>query len=108
MKKMHKVLVVSLLAILAGCSSSKCHRGSISDVNDQAQTQGLGNDDGFGTNGINGCTISVGNQTYYFEYNSSDVSAHDRACIEVQAKYLTNHPKATVLLEGYTDPRGSR
>ena len=89
-----------------------------------AKTAGLG--DGFATQdgkfggpdgangangsaaGLSGCTLTVGDQTYYFDFNKSDVRDQDLACIKVQSDYLNAHPEAKVLLEGNTDPRGSR
>lgn len=44
----------------------------------------------------------------YFEFDSSDVSAADRATIEAHAAYLARNPSATVSLEGHADERGSR
>ncbi|CAM4410285.1 MAG: Peptidoglycan-associated lipoprotein [Legionellaceae bacterium] len=53
-------------------------------------------------------TLKVENQTYYFDFDKSDIQDIDRGSLEVQAKYLASHPSAKVLLEGHTDPRGSR
>ena len=47
-------------------------------------------------------------QTYYFAFDASTVSAADRQFIEVQAKYLALHPHAKLRLEGNTDNMGSR
>jgi len=94
----------SVLALVA-CSSA-------SDTNDtgnagsDAAGSGLGQDGSF--NGRGACTKTVSNQTYYFDFDKSEVRPEDRACLEVQAKYLAENPKAKVLLEGHTDPRGSR
>jgi peptidoglycan-associated lipoprotein len=60
------------------------------------------------TSGLTGCTMTVGHQVFYFDFNKSDVQDQDLACIKVQANYLNAHPEAKVILEGYTDPRGSR
>ena len=47
-------------------------------------------------------------QTYYFDFNRDSVNSDDRAAIDKHAKYLLAHPKATILVEGHTDSRGSR
>jgi peptidoglycan-associated lipoprotein len=52
--------------------------------------------------------MKVGNQSYYFDYDKSDVHDTDQASIKVQATYLIAHPNAKVRLEGNTDNRGSR
>jgi peptidoglycan-associated lipoprotein len=55
-----------------------------------------------------GSNLQVGEQTYYFDFDRSDIHEADRASIEVQGRYLAQHSTAKVLLEGHTDPRGSR
>lgn len=122
-----KLLIAGLgLLLLAGCSSTTPKAGaesttatSTSDsATDKTSTNGLGQDSGFDSKGAksgkgagmegNTKALRVGNQTYYFDYDKSGVHDADRASIEVQAKYLASHPNAKVLLEGNTDPRGSR
>ncbi|NOZ38169.1 MAG: peptidoglycan-associated lipoprotein Pal [Gammaproteobacteria bacterium] len=47
-------------------------------------------------------------RVFYFGLDSSSLSADDREVIAAHAKYLSAHPKVTVVLEGHTDERGSR
>jgi peptidoglycan-associated lipoprotein len=47
-------------------------------------------------------------RTYYFEYDKSDVSDQEKPAIFANAENLVAHPNMKVLLEGHTDPRGSR
>lgn len=128
-----KVLLASLgLLALAGCASTSDKAAELQNASttststgadsDTVTTSGLGDDTGFtkgrgdtsatgvgsSASGLHRATLQVGNQTYYFNYDKSDVHDADRASVEVQAKYLVSHPKAKVLLEGNTDPRGSR
>ncbi len=48
------------------------------------------------------------NQTYYFDFNSTQLSDEDLQSMKGQANYLTSHPKVKIRLEGNTDNRGSR
>ncbi len=48
------------------------------------------------------------NQVYLFAYDNSTVASKYAASINAQAKYLTSHPSARILLAGHTDERGSR
>jgi peptidoglycan-associated lipoprotein len=50
----------------------------------------------------------VSKTTYYFSFDSNVISASDKASIKAHAHYLLKHPSSKVLVEGNTDPRGSR
>lgn len=118
-----KIFAVSLIAAgvfaLAACSSS--HKAPEEDnygmapVADNGATAsgygagtGFGGGDGAGGPPYDGHPMQVGNQSYYFDFDRSDVRNSDMASIKVQANYLVTHPRAKVLLEGNTDERGSR
>ena len=45
---------------------------------------------------------------YYFDYDSYKVRDTDKPAIASNAQYLKNHPQSKIMLEGHTDPRGSR
>lgn len=47
------------------------------------------------------------NDTYYFAYDSDQMTSADQLALLVQANYLAAHPNAKVRLEGNTDERGS-
>lgn len=47
-------------------------------------------------------------RVYYFDFDSNIVHSEDRPAIVANAEYLINHPNSKILLEGHTDPRGSR
>lgn len=111
------VLILGLLSV-AGCSTTgsgaavgEGSAGKVSDASGVAST-GLGSDTGFADGaegrGSRANAMKVGDQTYYFAFNESAIRADDRPSIEVQARYLAAHSSAKVLLEGNTDPRGSR
>jgi peptidoglycan-associated lipoprotein len=108
---MRNILIKSVVAVvalsiglsLAGCNTTK--RGAAGEGG--AQAQGIGAETGFG--GANSNRLKAPfNQTYYFDFDRSDVHTDDYASIQVQARYLVAHPNAKVQLQGNTDDRGSR
>lgn len=115
--KMKRKVGYIVLAIVAG-SLTACttvndpgkNGAGVVDGRNGVQTAGLGDDDNYGSDSMMGkrCTMKVENQTYYFDYDSNAIHEGDRASIDVQGNYLAAHPNAKVLLEGHTDPRGSR
>lgn len=110
-----KIALLGLgFSLLAGCASTGENGMSGATPVDGAmggntQAAGLGNENGFGgEGGRNGNKMQVANQTYYFDYDRSDVHSDDKPSIQVQGRHLAEHQNAKVLLEGNTDPRGSR
>lgn len=102
------VLIGASIVALAACSTQKksTNPGSIQDANaayGQAETSGIGEEGGFG-----GAGQAQSQRTYYFDYDSYTVRHSDMAAIEANANYLVAHPNAKIMLEGHTDPRGSR
>lgn len=102
---------LSMLSLVA-CSTvgSKNGNGTTSSDDGSGSTvvaNGIGSDDGFGSYG-NAKAMQVGNQHYYFDFNSNDIHSVDMPSIKVQANYLATHSSAKVLLTGNTDERGSR
>lgn len=105
-------LGVSILA-LAACTTTNPKDGSDASgnktsVSGKVYGSGLGNDKDFNGAGANAKAMQVGNQTYHFDFDRSDVHDEDRPSLEVQARHLAANPKAKVLLAGHTDPQGSR
>ncbi|MFU8797522.1 MAG: OmpA family protein [Gammaproteobacteria bacterium] len=102
-----KALVIGFgLLALVGCSSTGSDAENASNIGTDVTGSGIGVEGTF--NGIGACTKEIKNQTYYFDFNKSEIRSGDRECIEAQAKFLTANPQAKLLLEGHTDPRGSR
>lgn len=108
-KKLVQAMIVGCgLVGLTACSSMHKHTNADgSDANGAygAQASGAGENGSFG-----GLTHEqlVAKRTYYFQYNRDDVQDEERAAILANADNLVAHPSAKVLLEGHTDPRGSR
>lgn len=104
-------LMSSGIVVLAACSSA--HKKDASAVNDanaayesQAQASGLGEESGMSDE--DGGRDAVHKRVYYFDYDSNIVNDSDLPAISANANYLMSHPNAKIILEGHTDPRGSR
>lgn len=105
------VLLVSALVSVAACSSHKKHDdGAVNDANSAynggAEASGVNGDERFGDEA--GGERLLSKKTYYFDYDSNVVHEDDRPAIEANADYLLAHSGVKVILEGHTDPRGSR
>ncbi len=107
-KRVVSVVSMSLgMLTLAACSTTGRHTGApVSDAVPPGATAGY--DSTTGWNGMGGSNMSVGNQKYYFDFNSNTVHQEYYPSIGVQAKHLSTNPGAKVRLEGNTDIRGSR
>jgi peptidoglycan-associated lipoprotein len=107
LKMLMQTMIVSLgILSLTACSSLHKNHGSTdsaADVNGTAQTSGMGDGSTFG-----GDSNSASKRIYYFEFDRSDIRDSDKPSIEANANNLVAHPSAKILLEGHTDPRGSR
>ncbi len=47
-------------------------------------------------------------RVFYFDYNSSELSAEDREALSTHARFMAEVPTVTLVLEGHADERGSR
>ena len=108
------LLLGSSLGLLTSCAawhSGQQDTSSIIDGNanyaSNAQPAGLGEEASVATNGSDP-EQNLTKRTYYFDYDRSNLRDEDKPAVEANAQYLNNHPSAKVLLEGHTDPRGSR
>lgn len=112
-KWMQVVLVCSSILTLAACSShKKPDQGAIDAANAAygnggAQTSGYGRESEFGSDGASS-QRQLSQRVYYFDYDSNVVREEDKPAIMANASYLISHPGSQAMLEGHTDPRGSR
>jgi peptidoglycan-associated lipoprotein len=110
-KKLVQILLISC-SMLAVAACSSMHKHDQTEPSDGGpggvQTAGAGDNDTFG--GTAGMTPEqlLAKHIYYFEFDKSNVRDDQRPAILANADYLLAHPRAKVLLEGHTDPRGSR
>lgn len=56
---------------------------------------------------VSGPKSSYKNRVVYFAFNKSIIQSKYFPLLRHQANYLMQHPKTTVLLQGYTDDRGT-
>lgn len=109
-------LVACAVISLAACSTTKKNHQSDAAINaanaaystdaDGANTQGLNEESSFGES-VDG--LEAKNQRiYYFDFDSFSVRNSDRPAVVANANNLIAHPAQHILVEGYTDPRGSR
>lgn len=47
-------------------------------------------------------------RVFYFDFNSSELSAEDREALSTHARFMAEYPTVTLVLEGHADERGSR
>jgi peptidoglycan-associated lipoprotein len=110
LKKIAQVVLISCsILALGACSTAKKHGNSSSmgDGEGGAQTSGIEQGEGFGDEG-GGSGQGLSKRTYYFDFNSFEIRQSDMSAIEANADYLVAHPNTKIILEGHTDPRGSR
>jgi peptidoglycan-associated lipoprotein len=53
-------------------------------------------------------TTALSKRTFYFEFNSAELSDEDRDALATHARFMSEVPDVTVVLEGHADERGSR
>ena len=121
-KSVQYVSLSVAMVVLAACSETTGTQAPVDNMNASdsgpgVKVSGAGDNAGFGdsdnkfggaTSGLQGGTLKVGEQTYYFDFDKSTIHDADRPSIQVQSNYLIKNQSAKVLLEGHTDPRGSR
>lgn len=104
------ILVGSCVLTLAACSSHrKPNQSAINEANGSyngARASGLGDESGFGDQAGGGRMLSK--RVYYFDYDSNVVRGDDKPAVVANANYLLAHPQKKLMVEGHTDPRGSR
>lgn len=114
LKTLAKAILVTLsIVAVSACTHTKKNMDSASgmgDANDgSSQVAGVGDNASYGSDNAAGGSASAGmKDTYYFDFDRSDVREGDLPSIYAQANYLMSHPNAKIILEGHTDPRGSR
>ncbi|MCD6039120.1 MAG: pal [Gammaproteobacteria bacterium] len=111
LKHFKYTLLISSILALSACSAPG-HKGqdeaaAAADAISGAQTSGVGDSSNFGDQ-AGGPGQSLAKRTYYFDYDNSQIHDQDKPAISANADYLIAHATARIILEGHTDPRGSR
>ncbi len=113
LQRLAQIMLVSCgILALGGCTSTAKHNSMLASGGaDQngAEAAGIGEGDNFGDTGtVNGSHHAANKNTYYFDFDKSDVRSEDKPAILSKADQLVAQPQKKVILEGHTDPRGSR
>ena len=114
MKLKQGLLVAGILSVFAftGCHSKHKDDMTVADANraysgdEEAQSIGLGDENGFGENGSRKNLAS--NRIYYFDFDSNVIHESDRPAIIANAEKISANASTKAIVEGHTDPRGSR
>jgi peptidoglycan-associated lipoprotein len=109
-----RVILVSSLFTLVACSSTHKNQddSAVNDANaayhsEEAQASGIGEETTF-SDQAEDVKQTRSRRVYYFDFDSHVVHDEDKAAIFANADYLLAHRQARVMVEGHTDPRGSR
>lgn len=57
---------------------------------------------------LNDSTNPLSRRTFYFEFNSAELSQEDRDALATHARFMNDVSDVSVVLEGHADERGSR
>lgn len=126
---LNKKLLTSLLLalVLTACKSTPMveQPAAVEDRSQGAVTAPTASDNGVDTSSIKELTLDgsatsssdsllndpsniLSKRSIYFDFNSESVKAEFRPMIEAHAKYLLTHAKAKMVIQGFTDERGTR
>ena len=108
------VIAASSVLALTACTSARKHNDAAVDRANAAystdaqgaEAQGAGEEASFGEQAGHADAQSM--RIFYFDFDSNVVRETDRPAIYANADKLVANPAQRVIVEGYTDPRGSR
>ena len=113
--KLGRLMIVVLVAVLAGCSSKGGTTAGDAAVEDRgtsaeggAVTSGVGAGGSFSDYSLNDPNSPLSRRVIYFEYDSAEITGGDQDLLIAHAGYLAANPGQQITLEGHTDERGSR
>ena len=123
MADMVKILMVILFMglLTSGCTQNaktkrmadveERHRASLSEIagqDEQAKTYGIEEDISASISDLDDPQSLNSDRTIYFDYDSNIIHPDYYQIVEAHAGYLVSRPDVQVLIEGYTDERGTR
>jgi peptidoglycan-associated lipoprotein len=112
--KLSRVIVVLLVAVMAGCSSTGDKQdGSVSIEDkgtsaDGAVASGAAGSSSFGAGSLDDPNSPLAQRVIYFEYDSAEITMDGQDLLVHHAGFLVANPTVHMTLEGHTDERGSR
>ena len=101
------VSIVSLAACSTGRKKSQDAVNSENQAYSDASTSGVSDETRFGDQAGGTRRVAANGRVYYFDYDSNVVHEADKPSIATNASKLASS-SGNGLLEGHTDPRGSR
>lgn len=114
LKEVTKALILlGSIVLVTACSTGRKPQGDQYSVNEatagdeSAQTMGAGDEEKFSKYEGNNEKKVVAKNTYYFDFDSNVIHEDDKPAIQANASKLSA-AASKVMLEGHTDPRGSR
>jgi peptidoglycan-associated lipoprotein len=111
------ILMSSCILTLSACSTQRGRGMDLAQGNGQnasygsghqATVAGLGNESRFGREARQQQMAANNRNVYYFDFDSNVVRESDKPAIEANSSKLVANPNRKIMLEGHTDPRGSR
>ncbi len=110
---MSGLLLVVLVAVMAGCSSKGGTKGDVAVEDrgigaDGAYTSGAAGAGSYDMAALNDPNSPLSRRVIYFDYDSAEISAADQDTLMAHAGFLVANSGARITLEGNTDERGSR
>ena len=111
------ILAVSVL--ISGCAGT-AQRGAdeeviVEDIDDRAtagdedaQAAGARMDGKFAGSPLDDPESPLSQRVFYFEFDSSELSADDRDALVAHGRFLASNPNVSVVVEGHADERGTR
>lgn len=111
------LMVCASAVILVACAGDSTKDDTSGAAMDQggsmaaggaSSTAGTGTGSGFQGDPLDDPSSVLYTRVVYFEFDRSDIRPDQRDVVEAHARYLSDNPGASVLLEGHTDERGSR
>jgi peptidoglycan-associated lipoprotein len=117
--KLGSMLVLALMVVITGCSSTGGSKEGDAAIEDKGTGAGAGAEDGvvvsgaeggadFSADALNDPNSPLSRRVVYFEYDSAELTDADQELLATHAAFLVANPERHITLEGNTDERGSR
>jgi peptidoglycan-associated lipoprotein len=113
--KLSKVIVVLLVAVMAGCSSTGDKQEGPVSIEDKGTTadggvvtSGAAGSSSFNNYSLDDPNSPLAQRVIYFEYDSAEITMEGQELLVHHAGYLVANPGVHMTMEGHTDERGSR
>ena len=113
--KLSRLLVVLLIAVAAGCSSTGDKQDGPVSIEDKgtaadggAMASGAAGGSSFSSYSLDDPNSPLSQRVIYFEYDSAEITMDGQDLLIQHAGYLVANPGVHITLEGHTDERGSR